>query len=144
IATVNRAVKNGQGAIYIWDGTNPQPVRKFNLNSQGAMAIAIDPSNEIPYVLDANGVILRYTGDGFEEVSRFPYEKFPLNVDSANNDRYVHPNGVLFTKDGTLLSLINNRNYDTTYGSSFSFPSSNEAVSVSGSPLTEWTNPQNA
>lgn len=100
------------GKICQWDGISAQISNEFILNNaQAVLSIAIDPQYDNPYVMDSNGVLSAWNGNGFSEVGRlpFPFSKLPYNVADADNERFIHPNGMYFTKNGTLRCLINNR-----------------------------------
>lgn len=115
VGTINRLNKGGVGHISQWDGISAQTSNEFTLNnSQGCLAIAIDPRFDAPYALDTNGVLSAWNGSGFAEVGRlpFPFSQLPYNVDDTDAERYVHFNGMYFTKNGTLRVVINNRAND--------------------------------
>lgn len=100
------------GKVCQWDGLSAQVTAEYELNNaQGVLALAIDPKYESPVVLDTNGVLSAFNGSGFEEVDRFPYPfvTLPWAADDRDNERAVHPNGMYFTKNGTLRILLNNR-----------------------------------
>lgn len=100
------------GKVCMWDGISAAISQEYDLNNaQGAMAIAIDPEHDTPYVMDSNGVLSAFNGSGFSEVGRlpFPFSRLPYNIGDTDNESFIHPNGMYFTKNGTLRVLINNR-----------------------------------
>lgn len=108
---INFDNKNMPGKICQWDGISAQITAEYKLNNaQGVLSIAIDPVYDNPYVLDTNGVLSAFNGSGFDEIARFPFPfvKLPYNVGDQDNERAVHPNGMYFTKNGTLRILFNN------------------------------------
>lgn len=96
-----------RGRIYEWDGISAQPTNEYIIDANACMAIVID--NDIPYALDSNGVLLKFTGSSFEEIGRLPENSFASN-DTYNVEGFIHPNGLLATKNDTILALINNVN----------------------------------
>lgn len=118
IGTINRMeFGGGLGKILQWDGISAQVTAEYNINnSQGVMAIAINPDDQAPWVMDSNGVLSAYNSSGFVEMGRlpFPFSKLPYRMWSSENDRFIHPNGMYFTKNGTLRCLINNKTNDGT------------------------------
>jgi len=112
IGTVNNASQGRPGKVVQWDGISQQVTDEFELNNaQGALSIAIEPVTDSPYVMDSNGILSAWTGSGFSEVGRlpFPFSKLPYNVADSDNERFIHPNGSYFTKNGTYRCVINNR-----------------------------------
>ncbi len=113
IGTINRYSKGEPGKICQWDGISAQINDEFKLNNaQGVMAIAINPEDDAPYAMDSNGVLSAWNGNGFSEVGRLPIPpsyRLPYNVDDIDAERFIHPNGMRFTKNGTIRCVINNR-----------------------------------
>lgn len=112
IGTVNTYSSGAPGKISQWDGLSAQVSSEHQLNNaQGCMAIAIDPNTDTPFAMDSNGVLSSYNGSGFVEVARlpFPFSKLPYNIADSDNEKFIHPNGMYFTKNGNLRCLINNR-----------------------------------
>jgi hypothetical protein len=112
IGTLNNFGQGRPGKVCQWDGISAQITKEYELNNaQAAMAIAIDPEFDNPYVMDSNGVLSSWNGSGFSEVGRlpFPFSKLPSNVAYTDAERFIHFNGMYFTKNGTLRCLINNR-----------------------------------
>jgi len=112
IGTLNRQqAVGGLGKLCQWDGISAQITAEFHLNdASGVMAIAINPEYNNPFVMDSNGVLSEFNGTGFNEVGRlpFPLGKVPYHGYAYENDRFIHPNGMYFTKNGTLRININN------------------------------------
>lgn len=108
IGTINNIGQGARGAVYNWDGISAQPTTRYELQAQGAMALCI--LNDTPYVMDSNGVLSVWQGATFEEVGRLPFGNIlPYNVADSDNERFIHPNGMYPTKNGTIRILINNR-----------------------------------
>lgn len=104
-----------EGRILQWDGISPQATENYFVKSAGVIALCIE--NNIPYGLDVEGRILKYTGYSFEEIARLPLNRTLLtnaNVSLATSNRYAHFNGFVATKNNTLLVMVNNLNSDTS------------------------------
>lgn len=154
IGTCNIVTQGQPGKVCVWDGISAQVTTEYQLsNAVACMAIAFHPQDEIPYIMDSNGVLSRFNGGGFTEVGRlpFPYSQLPYNPTDADNERFIHPNGMYFTKDGTLRCLINNRaNYgnvvENISSGTWEWSSENGFVHVQpfsytpvgGSTITDW------
>lgn len=109
-----------RGKIYQWDGISAQPTNEYTIDANSCVAIVID--DDIPYAMDSNGVLLKFTGSSFEEIGRLPQS----NLDSAviyGNEGFIHPNGLIATKDHTILALINNLNTNSAGTISENLPS---------------------
>lgn len=113
-----RAVNNSsnalglKGGIYQWDGISPQVTQKYELKTAGVLAMCID--EDIPYAMDTEGRVLVYTGSSFKEIARLPIDKILLERATATSSdgRFIHFNGMVATKNNTILFLINNLNDD--------------------------------
>lgn len=97
-----------KGVIYQWDGISAQVSKSYPLTTAGVMAMCI--IKDIPYVIDTEGRILKYTGYSFEEIQRFPIKDFTFykTTDSSLSNKFIHFNGMVPTKDNTILFAINN------------------------------------
>lgn len=115
--TLNNYSMGRQGKLVQWDGISAAITNEFIANNaQGIMAIAIHPEQDNPYVMDSNGIISAYNGTGLSEVGRLPlpFSKLPYNIGDSDNESFIHPNGMYFTKNGTLRFAINNRSAIST------------------------------
>lgn len=97
-----------KGVIYQWDGISAQVSKSYPLTTAGVMAMCI--IKDIPYAIDTEGRILKYTGYSFEEIQRFPIKDFTFykTTDSSLSNKFIHFNGMVPTKDNTILFAINN------------------------------------
>ena len=116
LRTSNVGTGNGVfGTISQWDGISAQVTNEYKLNSAGCLALTI--YNDVPYAIDTEGRILKYTGYSFEEIGRLPIDRVLLlatiSAGSASIGRFVHFNGLTSTKNNTLQVLINNLNYNS-------------------------------
>ncbi len=102
-----------QGTILQWDGISAQASNEYILPTAGVLAMTV--LDDIPYAIDGEGRILKFTGTSFEEISRLPIDRTLLigSIFNVSTGRFVHVNGFQATKNNTLLIAINNLNYDT-------------------------------
>lgn len=111
IGAGNYLNETGRGKIYQWDGISAQVTNEYILDANACMAILIH--NDIPYAFDSNGALLKFNGSSFEEIGRLPNNNL-VNVNYVVNASFIHPNGLLATKNNTILALVRNRNNDST------------------------------
>lgn len=99
----------GGDILFRWDGLSNQVTKAFKIpNARSICAIAIDPVKDVPYVMDSNGILHVFNGSGFTEVGRLPFGKqIPFGIGDIDNDRFIHPNGMIFTDNGTIRVNIN-------------------------------------
>jgi len=102
-------------AIWRWDGI--ATFKEFIIKGAvGVLAITIDFTRDIPIVMCDNGVLYEFNGGGFVEIGRLPYTKhLPKGIVISSltaNNSFIHPNGLIYSKNGTVLALINNLNGD--------------------------------
>lgn len=111
IGVVNRSNKGSGGKVLQWDGISQSITREYPLsNTQGCMALAIDPVTDTPVAMGSDGILYGFNGSGFQEIGRLPFDQnTPYNIDDTDNERFIHPNGMFFTSNNTLLALVNNR-----------------------------------
>jgi hypothetical protein len=99
-----------KGAILRWDGSTSQ-FFQFDIEIAGVLAMCV--VNDIPYALDTEGRILKYTGAAFQEIARLPIDRTLLtNTTAILVNHFVHFNGMVATKNNTILININNLNHD--------------------------------
>ncbi len=101
-----------RGSILEWDGISGQVTREYPLITAGVLAMVIH--KDIPYAIDTEGRILQYVGDSFEEIARLPIDKIFLSrvVSTSSDGNAIHFNGMVVTKNNTILVLVNNQNDD--------------------------------
>lgn len=126
IATVRQAGAGtnsiSKASILEWDGVSNQVSNEIKIEAEGIVAMIL--LGNIPYVLDSNGVLREYQGTSFDEVGRLPLDKeFLANAVSVFNDRFTHPNGIISTKNGTIMVLVNNLIGDSAGSINENFPS---------------------
>jgi hypothetical protein len=127
LGTINLDQRGGHGRLYQWDGVSQQVTAEyFTDNAMGVAAMVIDTVNDVPYIMDTNGVLSVFNGAGLTEVARLPFGEghfMPYGPDIDNSERFIHPNGMFFTKNGTILMLINNRAHISTNATIENLPS---------------------
>ena len=93
--------------IFQWDGISNQATNTFSVKgAQKIMAIRI--MNDVPYCMDDNGILSRFTGYSFEEVGRLPYTTIKPVRD------YMCKNGMIVTQNNTIQIVIDNNNINST------------------------------
>lgn len=105
-------------SIYDWDGVSNTFTKEYKIPAQGVMSIIMN--NDIPIILDTEGVFRQFNGQGFIEVGRLPLkrnESLLVQNNATWTQNFIHPRGLAMTKDNTVLALINNRPL-TNYSSS--------------------------
>lgn len=109
--------EGGQGMVYTWDGVTKNTTSNlYHLDSAGVVAGVVHPEENIPYILDARGRLMKFNGAGFSEIARLPVGRYPLEgLDSQTNLRFVHPNGMCI-RDGKILILVDSRNRNSSSG----------------------------
>lgn len=106
IGTMNN--NGGHGYVYVWDGVSPTTFDKqIELKSTGALSCVV--WNDIPYIMDSRGFLLKYNGANFEEIARLPLYNKRLLSDSndPNNTRWIHPNGMTISWDRINILIDN-------------------------------------
>lgn len=99
-------------SVYEWDGISNQYTKQYKIPALGVVAIVI--RNDIPIIMDTEGVWREFSGNGFKEIGRLPLRRGESLLVSGNIDfvsGFIHPRGMAVTKDNTILALINNRPY---------------------------------
>jgi len=100
--------ENGSGMVINWDGASADARNAtFELPSGVVAGTVLDNTF---YIIDTQGIIKKYAGSAFTEVTRIPKKNmnFFSGAISANNSRFVHPNGMTVTDRGTILINISN------------------------------------
>lgn len=99
------------GYVYVWNGIDSTVQSGYKINTSGIRAFASSEDNL--YAVDTGGRFMRYTGYGFEEIARLPYNNIPGigSTDDSSSDRgfNIDPNGLQATPNQTLLCLVNSR-----------------------------------
>ena len=110
------------GTISQWDGISNQIINEYVIEAAGVLAMCV--LNDIPYAIDTEGRILKYTGYSFSEIARLPIDKqLLINSTTTSTDKFIHPNGFIGTKNNTLQILVNNLNEDANSTINENFPS---------------------
>lgn len=112
------------GRIIQWDGISSQITNEFLLKTTGVLSMVV--IDDIPYAIDSEGRVLKYTGYSFDEIARLPISKTLLTgatTTGNTNGRFVHFNGMAATKNNTIQVLINNLNDNVAANSNENLPS---------------------
>lgn len=96
------------GGVFEWDGISAQPTKFYPIKgASGVLALRV--KENVPHAMDSNGIWYKFNGTAFVEEDRLPFETvLPVNQNALTNTRFIHPNGLLATKNGTVLALISN------------------------------------
>lgn len=97
-------------SIYEWDGISNQVTKEYKIPALGTMAIVI--RNDIPIIMDTNGVLREFNNQGFKEIGRLPLRRNQSLLSIAQpswSQNFIHPKGLAVTKENTIIALINNR-----------------------------------
>lgn len=117
---------DAEGQVLQWDGISAQITKSYTV--RGAMKIhAIAILNDMPYVLDSNGILSRFSGYSFEEVGRLPFQFMRPGT------TYSRKNCMIATKNNTILFLVHNRSLNTVAGSDYYY------YENAASGLWEWS-----
>lgn len=103
--------KSTQAAILAWDGISAQASNEYLIEAAGVLTMYV--LNDIPYAVDSNARVLKFTGYSFEEVARLPVDRALLvgatsTATGNSSGKFIHFNGMQGTKNNTLLLGINN------------------------------------
>jgi hypothetical protein len=104
-----------RGSVLAWDGVSGQITAEYPLNGAGVIAMCVH--DNIPYVIDSFGRVLRFVGTGFQEIARLPLGTALLNGSTSSGSsfgKFVHHNGMIATRDNTILIAVNNLNNDNS------------------------------
>lgn len=110
--TIVSEADNFEASVFEWDGISNKVTKEYPIEgASGVMSIKIQ--NDIPIIMDSNGIMRKYDGQGFKEIGRLPvnpnsYLGFPTDI--AMSNRFTHPNGMIVTQENTILIAICNRN----------------------------------
>lgn len=112
IGTVHKT--RGNGYVYEWDGASTNFNRQYDIGATGALSCEI--VDDIPYVMNSNGELKRFNGNGFQTIAQLPSyddDEFLINANEpTKNNRFIHPRGMSLV-GGQLKMLINNKKQDS-------------------------------
>jgi hypothetical protein len=106
-------LSKGKGYVYEWDGVSQSTTRYYRLGATSPLACVL--MDDIPYVMDSNGRLLKYNSNSFQEIARLPLnDKYLTNpLSNAFNNKFIHPNGMSVI-NGKINMLISNQVNDNT------------------------------
>lgn len=110
IGTINGENLAGKGSIFRWDGISAQATERYYIEANEICALTT--LDDIPYLMDSDGILRQFTGSSFQEVGRLPFgvgRNIPKGTSTgATNPRYIHRRGLIATKNNTILALVRN------------------------------------
>ncbi len=104
-----------RATISQWDGYQQQVTNEYEIDAASILGMTV--VGDIPYALDSNGKLLKFNGISFVEVEKLPLGDYLLkNVSTVGSSQIkpMHPNGMLTTKENTILFNISNEHEDGT------------------------------
>jgi len=102
-------------SVYEWDGFSHQVTREHKLPAASVYAMIL--VNNVPHVMDSNGILRKFSGYSFEEIGRLPLRSEQYLGDPYSilaDGRFIHPNGMAATENGTIQVLVCNINVNGT------------------------------
>lgn len=100
------------GEVIFWDGVTANVADKRFQMPRGILSLVI--KNDRPYVIDSLGRLQVFDGTTFVEIARLPIKTESLNNFNENdNNRFIHPNGMILVND-EIYVLVSNKINDTT------------------------------
>lgn len=101
--------KGSKGVMAVWDGTGTSSQKIIDLGAPCALTGEV--LDDVPYILDAYGVLKRYNNTSFVEVARLPVAnqniEMPGIYDDSTNNRWVSQRGMTIN-DGKININVNN------------------------------------
>lgn len=103
-------VANGVCYIYEWDGESENsPSQRYEIDASGLICGVV--KDGIPYVLDTNGRLLRYSGASFTEVARLSYKEgeqmYGFDSSTLGQNRAIQPRSITVDGDEILINVSN-------------------------------------
>ena len=125
LGTINSQDLSAEGSVFRWDGISPQATDRYYVNANEVCSLVT--KDDVPYLMDSDGVLREFTGQSFDEVGRIPFgfgSKLPKGTGTTiSNARYIHRHGMYATKNDTILALIRNIYGNSTSGIPENVPS---------------------
>lgn len=99
---------DGTGAVYEWDGATENVWNRRFILESGVMSGVV--LNDVPYIMDARGKLMKFNGAGFAEEDRLAnLSQYSMKgAFDGTNLRYIHPNGMTVTDYGSILIAVSN------------------------------------
>lgn len=111
------SVQGSVAQIYAWDGISAAASKIYTLPSRYVAAMCV--YQDIVYCMDGSGILYKFNGYAFDEIGRLP---FPT-LQPSFNPFYIQRNGMMATKNGTILVMISNKNAGNTASYQENLPS---------------------
>lgn len=106
---------SASASILLWDGLSSTITKEFKINAKGILSMVV--KDDTVYAMDSNGNLLKYNGYSFSKIGQLPVNYEILNNATtvlSSDSRFIHPNGLEISRNGTILALINNQVSDNT------------------------------
>ena len=103
IGTLNTT---GRGSMFEWDGVLEDTVtQEYKLKSNGVLAGVI--FNDVPYIMDSDGVLRAYSGGQFQEVARLPLigDNLLFSTVPSNDLCFIQHNGMEVVDREILINI---------------------------------------
>lgn len=114
IGTESKDVADMNGNIFQWDGISAQATNVFPVQGTAVLALSINEDTGLPCAMDNMGIFSSFNGSGFSEQGRLPYTNIlPYDDNGLVSNKFIHPNGLIYTENSTFLALINNLDNDS-------------------------------
>lgn len=98
-----------KGFVAEWDATGTAVQKIYDINAPSALSCVI--VDDVPYIIDAFGILKKYTGTGFSEVARLPVANQNIEMPGIYNDltntRWINHRG-MDVSNGQILINVNN------------------------------------
>lgn len=109
------------GEMIFWDGETANVASARYKLTRGALSMEI--VDDRPYIIDSLGRLRVFDGTTFVEIARFPIIDESLDdFNSNNNDRWIHPNGMIRVEDEIYILANNLMSDETTQEPIENFP----------------------
>jgi hypothetical protein len=103
------AASGTKGLVALWDGTGTAPQKTIDIAAPCAPSCTI--IEDVPFIIDAFGILKKYDSTGFTEVARLPVAnqniEMPGIYNSSTNSRWIHHRGMDIV-DGKININVNN------------------------------------
>lgn len=107
IGTIGTNSNSGQFAnVLQWDGISSGLTKSYELRARYVLAMCV--YEDIPYLMDSDGILQKFNGYTFEEIGRLPF------VNKPPRSSFIARNGMTPTKNGTILINVMNLNTGST------------------------------
>lgn len=91
--------------VHQWDGSSTAVSGTYEIEADAVLAMTI--RNNVPWIMDSNGVLSAFTGGSFVPVARLPFRrtKIPHTTTGAHTVYLIHYNGMVTDGDRILMNI---------------------------------------